>query len=164
MTIGRSDKEDWQHMIPPIEDRRVLIHRQLVAAHEYQLRATDTWGIEVLKTLFLLNAAGLAGVFTLAQTVTPRASLPFVPFALGIALAVASLTFGRYMHSAGARGWKASAACYAKSFSDKDTELKNPREVGSWEFAQIICAYGSAICCLWAGYCLYKLFSMLPSA
>lgn len=151
-------------MPPPSEDRRVLVHRQLVDAHQYHLRATDVWGIEVLKTLFLLNAAGLAGVFTLAQTSIPRQSLPFLPFSLGIILAVASLTFGRYMHSAGSDGWKETANNYAKSFDDQDTELTNKREVGCWEFAQTFCAYGSAASCLWAGYCMYKIFSVLSAS
>lgn len=141
------------------EDRRVAMHRQLLAAYDYSVRTTEMWGIEIIKTLFLLNAAGLAGVFTLAQVNgIVRGSLPFISFSVGIVLAVASLTFGRYMHSTAAKGWQDSADRYADSFDDEDAKLKNIRTVNCFEFAQTSSAYASAGACLWAGYTLYGLF------
>lgn len=140
-------------------DERILMHRQLLAAHDYSLRATETWGIEVVKTLFLLNAAGLAGVFALVQAEDiARKDLPFLSFSIGILFAVISLTFGRYMHAAAADGWQASADLYATTFNAKDAALKNLKQIECLEFAQIFSAYGSAACCLWAGYTLYGLF------
>jgi len=141
------------------EDPRVVKHRQIIAAYEYAVRTTEMWGIDIIKTLFLLNAAGLAGVFTLVQVKEiPRESLPFFSFSIGIVLTVASLTFGRYMHSAAANGWLQGANSYAASFYDEDAKLPNTRTVECFEFAQTSAAYASAGACLWAGYTLYGLF------
>ena len=133
--------------------------KMLIRAYETEFQATETWGLEVTKTLFLLNAAGLTGVFALVTTGSIlRSELPFMLFALGIALAVISMALGRYMHSFAATGWLDSIEKFDVAPKVSLLTLPNLKTVNLLQVLSMICAYVSGAVCIWAGLKLYLHF------
>lgn len=143
-------------------------HAQLMHPYIYHLNAVDTWGLEVLKTLFLLGAAGIAGVFTLAQagnvggTPISPADLPFLSFALATIAAVLSLLAGRFMHEAQSEAWRKTV----NKFSDTgDMSLSEATETALSTFCHVLTfALGivSAAASVFACWSLYSTFFLSP--
>jgi len=136
-------------------------HALLSSPYNYHLNATDKWGLEVLKTLFLLSGAGLAGVFALVQQgpdAIPRDALPFLPFGIGIVTAVFSMILTRYMHDAASDAWFDTINRFADTH---DLDIHAPAK--TWPIrvlnaCAIACGIVSGASSIWAGVALYKLF------
>ncbi|WP_020069056.1 hypothetical protein [Paraburkholderia caledonica] len=64
-----------------------------------QANRVDTWGIEVVKHLVIINAAGLAGTFTLYQVQgIERSFFPTVLFLTGLTSSFVSLMLSWHLH------------------------------------------------------------------
>lgn len=130
----------------------------------FHLNAVDVWGMEVLKTLFLLGAAGIAGVFTLAQIgkigdkpISP-ADLPFLSFAIATIAAVLSLLTGRFMHDAQTAAWFKTINEFAET---GDMEIMGPADTCLSDCCQIltfVLGFVSAGASLYACWALYSTF------
>lgn len=131
-------------------------------AYRTEFQAMETWGIEVVKTLFLLSGAGLAGVFALAASSKWQDrlhDLPFLPFAIGILLSVVSMALGRYGHHIAQLGWQKNMRDFSIQPKKKHMQLPNFRFThGVMKLAEAA-AYCSAAACIYAGYSLYQQFS-----
>lgn len=131
----------------------------LTQAYRVEFQATETWGIEVIKALFLLNGAGLTGVFALLANVSQdRSALPFGLFALGIIASVVSMVLGRYMHALAADGWLKHIENFRPTTNVKNDELPNLNIVQTLHCFSITTAFLSGGLCVWAGIKLYLFF------
>lgn len=118
----------------------------------------EMWGLEVVKTLFLINAAGLTGTFALASNEHHRVTaIMFAWFAVGIALSVLSMTLGRYMHDKAADGWLRALDILQKT---KKAPSENPFRSRALflQFASHLSGYSSAVCAVCGGFSLYGSF------
>ncbi|WOD18979.1 hypothetical protein [Paraburkholderia kirstenboschensis] len=80
------------------EEVKAEVDRTVEALREQGARV-DEWALEVLKHLILMNAAGLAGTFTLYQVQgIERSFWPTVIFLAGLISAFLSLMLGWHLH------------------------------------------------------------------
>lgn len=130
----------------------------------FHSNAVDTWGIEVLKNLFLLGAAGVAGVCTLAQIgqvggrpVAPS-DLPFLHFAIATISAILALLAGRFMHEAQREAWLKTVNKFAET---GDMSIEGPDRSCLYHFLHaltFVLGILSAGASLLAGWSLYTTF------
>ncbi|UYO92425.1 hypothetical protein [Pollutimonas sp. M17] len=155
-SMTKADPPDVEITNP---DHIKILEAALADAYKTELQATETWGLEVVKTLFLLNSVGLTGVFALVATDhVMRPDLPFLQFSLGIVLAVISMTLGRYVHLTAQEGWWKSLEQFRIEAKLSLLKLSNLKIVNILQIFCVLCAYASGLLCIWAGVRLYLLF------
>lgn len=160
MNEDRAEDQTQAERILQLKER----YAQLMHPYVFHSNAVDTWGMEVLKTLFLLGAAGIAGVFTLAQIgnvggrpISP-ANLPFLSFAIATIAAVLSLLAGRFMHEAQTTAWAKTLNKFAETC---DMEISGPDETCLSDVCQaltFVLGFISAGASLYACWTLYATF------
>jgi len=149
-----------------ITDPRVQheLYARLRQVYLIEFDAMERWGLETVKTLFLLNGVGLTGLFGLAAANRPEielSHLPFAWFAVGIVLSVMSMVFARYAHNSASNGWHRRLEEFAALPRHSCLELGNRKSVSCLMGLARACGWLSGGCCLWAGWALYKvLFSL----
>ncbi|WP_238877134.1 hypothetical protein [Achromobacter xylosoxidans] len=97
----------------PAFDQHALI---FLEAYREQAGRADSWGLEALRNLILVNAAGIAGTITAYQiNAISRAIAPAACFLLGLGLAFAAIALGWFMHRLVANEYQQNAARYKES-------------------------------------------------
>lgn len=100
----------------PDVDRLKSHHSLLREVWAFHSHHTDTWGLEILRGLVLLNSAGVAGVIALAEKNQPGIwPWPAAAFGLGLVMAVLAMLAGRQMHGAASDGWHSALNRFAEN-------------------------------------------------
>lgn len=78
---------------------------------------SDLWGLEALRNLVLLNAAGLAGAMTAFQVkaVTEHMFWPAAGFLFGIGMGCLSIALGWVLHRLAAQRYQSNGKAYVES-------------------------------------------------
>lgn len=94
----------------PVFDEHVALYLDV---YREQVGRSDTWGLEALRNLVLLNAAGIAGTITAYQIqAIPRAVTPAACFLLGIVGAFVAIAVGWLLHHLLSKKYERNAATY----------------------------------------------------
>ena len=162
--LGKSmDNPEAEDLITEPREQYEL-HARLREVYFLEFNAMEKWGLETIKTLFLLNGVGLTGLFGLAAASRPEINLKMLPFgwfAVGIILSVMSMVFARYGHDAASNGWHRRVEEFADLPRRSCLELGNRKSVARLMLLAHICGWTSGACCLWAGWELYKMLFAL---
>lgn len=81
-----------------------------------QVGRSDNWGLEALRNLVLVNAAGIAGTITAYQiNAIPRAITPAACYLIGLGAAFGAIALGWLMHRLASNQYQRNAAKYKES-------------------------------------------------
>lgn len=106
------EQQDTQARIPTFDEHVALY----LEVYREQVGRADGWGLEALRNLVLLNAAGIAGTITAYQIqAIPRAIAPAACYLLGLAGAFLAIALGWLLHRLAANRYLKNATQYKET-------------------------------------------------
>ncbi|MGE4339422.1 MAG: hypothetical protein AB7E55_26145 [Pigmentiphaga sp.] len=107
-----------EQQLPPTQAEPAFNQHALIFLETYREQAgrSDNWGLEALRNLVLVNAAGIAGTITAYQiNAISRAIAPAACYLFGLGSAFAAIALGWFMHRLVANEYQRNAARYRAS-------------------------------------------------
>lgn len=121
---------------------------------------TDLWGLEVLRNLVLLNAAGLAGAMAAFQVkgVAEQMFWPATGFLAGIGMGCLAIAIGWLLHRIAAARYQSNAKVFSESKNVDDLFAQNLCMLKGVNGVAIVAGLISFGAFFWGAYRLLKVF------
>lgn len=144
----------------PDENNDSQIRMWMEITREQGNRA-DSWGIEALRSLLLLNTAGLAGAITAFQVSwIPRAITPSACYMVGILSGFIAILFGWLLHRTAAKRYQSNAKVFIQTKNTRDLFSVNERVLMGFHWTSILLGLGSLCGFMWGSFSLVRLINL----